>query len=87
MQTCRGSHTHTIVTDPDDPNNIYVYNSGTSGVRSPLELAGCENANANDPAPVTTGNPTQWRIDVIKVPLAAPQTAAIVSQPRIFTEP
>lgn len=87
VQTCRGSHTHTIVSDPDDPANIYIYNSGTSGVRSPLELAGCENANPNNPAPVTSGNPTQWRIDVIKVPLAAPETAAIVSQPRIFTDP
>ena len=86
VQTCRGSHTHSIVTDPDDPDNIYIYNSGTSSVRSPLELAGCENA-ALTTSPVTTGNPTQWRIDVIKVPLAAPQTAAIVSQPRIFTDP
>ncbi|RZS63711.1 LVIVD repeat-containing protein [Agromyces ramosus] len=86
VQTCRGSHTHTLVTDPDDPANVYIYNSGTSGVRSSAELAGCENA-ALTTAPVTTGNPTQWRIDVIKVPLAAPQTAAIVSQPRIFTDP
>jgi hypothetical protein len=86
VQTCRGSHTHTLVTDPDDPNNLYVYNSGTAGVRSPDELAGCENA-ALTKDPVTTGNPTQWRIDVIKVPLAAPQTASIVSQPRIFTDP
>jgi hypothetical protein len=86
VQTCRGSHTHTLVTDPDDAANIYIYNSGTSGVRSPLELAGCENA-ALTQSPVTTGNPTQWRIDVIKVPLAAPQTATIVSQPRIFTDP
>lgn len=87
VQTCRGSHTHTIVSDPDDPANVYIYNSGTSGVRSPLELAGCENVNPNNPAPVTSGNPTQWRIDVIKVPLVAPETAAIVSQPRIFTDP
>ena len=48
VQTCRGSHTHTIVTDPDDPDNIYIYNSGTAGVRSPLELAGCENAALTD---------------------------------------
>ncbi len=87
VQTCRGSHPHTIVSDPDDPANIYIYNSGTSGVRPAAELAGCENANPNNPAPVTSGNPTQWRIDVIKVPLAAPETAAIVSQPRIFTDP
>jgi len=86
VQTCRGSHTHTLVTDPSDPANIYVYNSGTAGVRSPLELAGCENA-ALTTDPVTTGNPTQWRIDVIKVPLDAPETASIVSQPRIFTDP
>ena len=86
VQTCRGSHTHTIVSDPDDPANVYVYNSGTAGVRSPLELAGCENA-ALTQSPVTTGNPTQWRIDVIKVPLDAPGTAAVVSQPRIFTDP
>jgi hypothetical protein len=86
VQTCRGSHTHTLVTDPDDPDNIYVYNSGTAGVRPAAELAGCENA-ALTQAPVTTGNPTQWRIDVIKVPLDAPDTASIVSQPRIFTDP
>jgi hypothetical protein len=85
VQTCRGSHTHTIVRDPDDDQNIYIYNSGTSSVRSPVELAGCENA-ALTTSPVTTGNPTQWRIDVIKVPLDAPETASIVSQPRIFTD-
>lgn len=86
VQTCRGSHTHTLVTDPDDPGNVYIYNSGTSNVRSGAELAGCENA-ALTAEPVTTGNPTQWRIDVIQVPLAAPETAAVVSQPRIFTDP
>jgi hypothetical protein len=85
VQTCRGSHTHTLVTDPDDAANVYIYNSGTAGVRPALELAGCENA-ALTTEPVTSGNPTQWRIDVIKVPLATPETAAIVSQPRIFTD-
>ena len=86
VQTCRGSHTHTLVEDPDDPSTIYVYNSGTAGVRSPDELAGCQNA-ALTTDPVTEGNPTQWRIDVIAVPLDAPQNATIVSQPRIFTDP
>jgi hypothetical protein len=86
VQTCRGSHTHTLVEDANDPNTIYVYNSGTAGVRSPLELAGCQNA-ALTQTPVTEGDPTQWRIDVIAVPLDAPETAAVVSQPRIFTDP
>jgi hypothetical protein len=86
VQTCRGSHTHTLVEDADDPNTIYVYNSGTAGVRSPLELPGCQNA-ALTQAPVTEGDPTQWRIDVIAVPLDAPETAAVVSQPRIFADP
>jgi len=86
VQTCRGSHTHTLVEDPNDPSTIYVYNSGTAGVRSPDELAGCQNhpLTAN---PVTEGDPTQWRIDVIAVPLDAPEEAEVVSQPRIFTDP
>jgi hypothetical protein len=86
VQTCRGSHTHTLVEDPNDPSTIYVYNSGTAGVRSATELPGCLNAplTAN---PVTEGDPTQWRIDVIAVPLDAPDEAEIVSQPRIFTDP
>src|SRR5215467_9250315 len=33
VQTCRGSHTHTLVTDPNDKDNVYVYVSGTSFVR------------------------------------------------------
>ncbi|MEV7967860.1 hypothetical protein AB0O34_17995 [Sphaerisporangium sp. NPDC088356] len=81
VQTCRGSHTHSLVTSKNDPDNVYVYVSGTSSVRSGSELAGCANTAATDP------NTAQWRIDVIKVPLAAPETAAIVSQPRLFTDP
>lgn len=80
VQTCRGSHTHTLVADPDDAENVYIYNSGTSSIRSELELAGC---SAGDQ---TTENPTRWRIDVIQVPLDAPETASIVSQPRIFQD-
>jgi hypothetical protein len=89
VQLCRGSHTHTLVEDPDDPNNIYIYNSGTSAIRLPAELEGCDGATNADLTqdPVTEGNPTFWRIDVIKVPLAAPETADVVSQPRIFTDP
>jgi hypothetical protein len=81
VQTCKGSHTHSLVTDPDDAANVYVYNSGTAGIRSSAELAGCNgNSSLTDP---TTAN---FSIDVIKVPLAAPETAQIVSRPRIFSK-
>ncbi|MEV4745396.1 hypothetical protein AB0K21_03365 [Streptosporangium sp. NPDC049248] len=80
VQTCRGSHTLSLVTGKNDPDNLYVYVSGTSSIRSGSELAGCVNGAATDP------NTAQWRIDVIKVPLAAPQNAAIVSQPRLFAD-
>ncbi|HSE20818.1 MAG TPA: hypothetical protein VLB68_04145, partial [Pyrinomonadaceae bacterium] len=82
VQTCRGSHTHTLVVDPNDKNNVYIYVSGTSFVRQPEELAGCSGEGADkDP------NTALFRIDVIKVPLAAPQTAAVVSSPRVFIDP
>ena len=81
VQTCRGSHTHTLVTDPNDKNNVYIYVSGTSFVRQSEELAGCSGGPADkDP------NTALFRIDVIKVPLAAPQDAKIVSTPRIFMD-
>ena len=78
VQTCRGSHTHTVVTDPHDKNNIYVYVSGSSRVRSAEELPGCTDGPIDDP------NTARFRLEVIQVPLAAPQKAAIVSSPRIF---
>ncbi len=79
VQTCRGSHTHTVVTDPNDKANVYIYVSGSAGVRSPEELPGCMDGPVDDP------NSARFRIEVIRVPLAAPQQAAIVSSPRIFT--
>jgi hypothetical protein len=80
VQTCRGSHTHSLLVDPKDPNNVYVYISGSAGVRSPSELAGCVNLSPDkDP------NSALFRIEVIKVPLAHPEQAAIVTSPRIFT--
>ena len=79
IQTCRGSHTHTLVVDPNDKNNVYIYVSGTSFVRQNEELAGCSGEEPDkDP------NTSLFRIDVIKVPLAAPQNAQIVSSPRLF---
>jgi hypothetical protein len=85
VQTCRGSHTHTLVTDKQDNRNVYVYVQGTGGVRPAEELAGCEGP-ATGP-PTDTVNPARWRIEVIKVPLAAPETAAVVNTPRLFTDP
>jgi hypothetical protein len=81
VQTCRGSHTHTLVVDPNDKDNVYIYVSGTSFVRQPEELAGCEGG-----APDKDPNTALFRIDVIKVPLAHPQQAAVVSSPRVFID-
>jgi len=81
IQTCRGSHTHTLVPDPNDPANLYVYGSGTSSVRSPEELTGCSGLD-----PKEDSNTSLFSIDVIQVPLAAPQSAKIVNRPRIFMD-
>ena len=78
MQTCRGSHTHTVVTDPKDKANVYIYVSGLGGVRSPNELPGCVRRDAGqDP------NSALFRIEVIRVPLAAP-SRPVVARARIF---
>jgi len=79
VQTCRGSHTHSLLVDPKDPANVYVYISGSSPVRSSKELAGCVAA-----MPTKDPNSAWFRIEVIKIPLAHPEQAAIVSSPRIF---
>jgi hypothetical protein len=79
VQTCRGSHTHTLVPDLKDKSVIYVYGSGTGGVRAGEELDGCV-ADVKDP------NTALFSIDVIKVPLASPEQAAIVNRPRIFAD-
>ena len=79
VQTCRGSHTHTVVEDPKDLNNIYVYVSGSGGVRSPTELPGCIRE-----APDKNPNSSLFNIEVIKVPLANPAQAAIIGHARIF---
>ena len=81
VQTCRGSHTHTLVQDPNDKDNVYIYVSGTSFVRQADELAGCSGAKPDkDP------NTALFRIDVIKVPVAAPQDSKVVSSPRVFMD-
>ena len=82
VQTCRGSHTHTLLVDPNDKDNVYIYVSGTSFVRQPEELAGC-----SDEKPDKDPNTALFRIEVIKVPVAAPQDAKVVSSPRVFIDP
>ncbi len=79
VQTCRGSHTHTVLEDPKDKENIYIYVSGSSGIRSADELAGCAGDVAgSDP------NSSRLRIEIIKVPLANPKAAAVVNRANIF---
>jgi hypothetical protein len=82
VQTCRGSHTHTILEDPDDKENLYVYGSGTGSPRSPEELAGC-----SDKKPDEDPNTSYYSIDVVRIPLASPEKAEVVNRPRIFSDP
>jgi hypothetical protein len=81
VQTCRGSHTHTLVQDPNDKDNVYIYVSGVSFVRQAEELPGCSGEKPDkDP------NTALFRIEVIKVPVAAPQDSKVVSSPRLFMD-
>ena len=82
VQSCRGSHTHTVLIDPKDKDDVYIYISGTGNVRQPEELAGCSGGDD----PTVNPNTALFRIDIIKVPLAHPEQAKIVSSPRIFTD-
>ena len=79
VQTCRGSHTHTLLADPDDPDHVYVYVSGSAPVRPSAELEGC-----SDEMPGEDPNSSLYRLDVIRVPLDRPAEAEILSTPRIF---
>ena len=79
VQTCRGSHTHSLVTDPNDKENLYIYVSGNSGVRSAEEKPGC----VSDPS---APNTSTFGIDVIKVPLKNPEKSEVVSHAYIFAD-
>ncbi|HEY0304784.1 MAG TPA: hypothetical protein VGC44_07415 [Longimicrobiales bacterium] len=79
VQTCRGSHTHTIVPHPTDKNTIYIYVGGSSNVRDSAEMAGCSGGSvAENP------NTAQYRVDIIKVPLQNPEQSAVVGFTRMF---
>jgi hypothetical protein len=79
VQTCRGSHTHTLV--PKDKQTLYVYGSGTGAVRSGEELVDCSGGD-----PKENPNTALFSIDVIEVPLAAPEKSRVVNRPRIFMD-
>ena len=81
VQTCRGSHTHSVLKDPDDDDNVWIYVSGSAGVRPAEELPGCSSAFPEDDP-----NSALFRIEVIQVPLDNPTEARIVSSPRIFQD-
>ena len=80
VQTCKGSHTHTLVPSPKDPRVIYLYVSGQQAARPETELAGCK--NGTDPADPTN---SLFQLDIIKVPLDHPEQAAVIPGARIFT--
>ena len=81
VQTCRGSHTHTVLKHPGDDDNVYIYVSGAAPVRPAEELAGCSSG-----MPDENPNTALFRIEVIRVPLDNPQAAEVVSSPRIFQD-
>ncbi|HET6681398.1 MAG TPA: hypothetical protein VFG84_09390 [Gemmatimonadaceae bacterium] len=80
VQTCKGSHTHTLVPSPKDPRIIYLYVSGQQAARPETELAGCK--NGTDPADPTN---SLFQLDIIKVPLDHPEQARVIPGARIFT--
>jgi hypothetical protein len=80
VQTCKGSHTHTLVPSPKDPRIIYLYVSGQQAARPETELAGCK--NGTDPADPTN---SLFQLDIIKVPLDRPEQAEVIPGARIFT--
>jgi uncharacterized protein (DUF305 family) len=81
VQTCRGSHTHSVVAGPGDDGRIIVYNSGTSSVREEDELEGCIDESPGD------DRTALFRIDVIEIPVDDPSRARIVDSPAVFADP
>jgi hypothetical protein len=81
IQTCRGTHTHTIVPDPNDKNIIYIYGGGSSSTRDSTEVPELQCSQGNYP---TNPNASSNRIDIIKVDLRHPEQAKVVGFARIF---
>lgn len=81
VQTCRGSHTHSVVSGPDAKGNIIVYNSGISRVRDEEELTGCFDESPGD------DRTALFRIDVIEIPVTNPAKSRIIDSPAVFADP
>ena len=81
VQTCRGSHTHSVVQGPDGDGRILVYNSGISGVRKTEELPGCIGEVPGD------DRTALFRIDIIEIPISNPAAARIIASPAVFADP
>ena len=81
VQTCRGSHTHSVVAGPGDDGKIIVYNSGTSSVREEDELEGCVDESPGD------DRTALFRIDIVEIPVDDPAKARIVDSPTVFADP
>ena len=81
VQTCRGSHTHSVVSGPGDDGKIVVYNSGTSSIRDREEMASCFDESPGDPRTAL------FRIDVIEIPVDNPAAAKTVASPAVFADP
>ncbi len=81
VQTCRGSHTHSVVSGPGEDGKIIVYNSGTSSVRKGEELEGCFDERPGDERTAL------FRIDVIEIPVDDPSKSRILSSPAVFADP
>ena len=81
VQTCRGSHTHSVVSGPDADGKLIVYNSGISRVRDEEELPGCFDESPGD------DRTALFRIDVIEIPVDNPAASRIIDSPTVFADP
>ncbi len=81
VQTCRGSHTHTIVPHPTDRQVIYIYVGGSANVRDSTEVP---ELRCGTGTVAENPNTADYRVDIIRVPLNDPQAAAVVGFARIF---
>ena len=81
VQTCRGSHTHSVVSGPDADGELIIYNSGISRVRDEEELPGCFDESPGD------DRTALFRIDVIEIPVDNPAASRIIDSPTVFADP